>query len=203
MDQKLITTFLTIALAIFLTFFLIIPKFQEATDARRVVSEQREIIGMLTDRMDSTKGELEKLKALELGDIDRVFKAVPSSLDAPNLLFNLETLSSSAGLVIESVNIREEIETSNGRARSSAGSSGLKPTFLDQQTGAGSQVSVVSINMSVRGSYGSFKDFLRGLEDNLRLFDMETIAFMSAKVLGVSVGENLSFNIVFKTYFIK
>lgn len=206
MSPKLITTFAAALLVIFLVIFLIAPKFQDAQNARNVISEQREIIQSITDRVNSVKNEIKKYEALGREDTERILRAVPEGVDTPNLIFNLETISSSSGLVLESMSISERATDVQQVASAGASSDpgGIAPRFLGSMDSAGGMPDVLEarVDMSVRGSYESFKDFLKELENSLRLFDMETITFSSPGASGEGESNNIRFNLVFRTYYV-
>lgn len=207
MGPKFITIFAIVVASLFVLFFLVGPKFGSVQDMRTAVFRQKQNVSRLVEELEVTKNALSRFQGLDKMDLERVEKFLPNGLDAPNLLVHLDSLVASAGLVAEVLTL----DTSDRSLTSIAGStdpgttagldtgqgSDLAPKFLAQES-----LGSATINLTVRGNYESFKPFLESIEESLRIFDVENIAFSSPQITKEGVGA-FRFAVVLKTYYAK
>lgn len=115
-------------------------------------------------------GSLRELKSNwdELGETDRakILVAMPTDSDGPHLLAVLEAVGAQNGVQVMTVLPGETAVRPDGSTQSSA------PT--SEETGPAQSVPVA---VSVRGSYGSVLNFLKGLEQAPRLMDVKGVTF--------------------------
>ena len=123
---------------------------------------------------------LKKIKTdyAEFGEsIKKIVEALPAKADLPGIFIQLENLAVKNNLLLNSVDIASPESESEATARTAA--AGL---------------SKLSVTISVSGGdYFALKKYLADLENNLRIFDVKSIAY--------SPSEN-SYNIVLTTYYL-
>ena len=167
---KKIILFLLLIILISAAAFFGLPKYQEFSALRL------ELKGKKTELENKEKyfSELKTLSASlkefapELAKID---SALPSGFLIPDLLHFLQKVISQNGLILEEFDF-----------------SGISPEEK-------SNIKKISLNLSLTGSYQSFKNFLFSLRENSRLIDAESISFASPEKSGLS-----TFNLKVKTY---
>lgn len=167
---KNIISFLLLIILVFVTAFFGLPKYREFSAIGLEVKEKK------TELEDKEKyfSELKTLSAsLEefAPELAKVDSALPSESSIPDLLNFLQKVSSQNGLILERFDV--------GRI-----SPEEKP-----------DIKKISLNLSLTGSYQSFKNFLFSLQENSRLIEAESINFSSPEKSGL-----FTFNLNVKTY---
>ena len=150
--------------------FFGLPKYREFSVTLSEVKEKK----MELENKEKYFSELKILSASlkELGpELAKVDSALPSEPSIPDLLNFLQKESSQNGLLLEKFDI--------GR---------ISPEEK-------SDIKKISLNLSLTGSYQSFKNFLLSLQGNSRLIETESIGFASPEKSGLS-----TFNLNIKTY---
>lgn len=165
-----------------------LPKFQDILSLRKEIKEQKEKfsgqqnifakVEKLTQSYEKNKENLEKISYI-----------LPSGKDTPDLIVQLEALSLEGGLVLE------------GMGFSAPGEEGMLSKAEEargEEGGAVKNYKTLVINLNLIGSYFAFKNFLKAVEDNIRLMDISSINF-SPELRGES--QLLKFNLSIKTYY--
>lgn len=115
---------------------------------------------------------------------------LPASEDKANILSNIDSIASANGLVALRIGFVENSKSVNER-KPKAGAVVKTPDFDS-----------ISIKMSLRGSYVSFKKFLIAIEKNLRVMDVVSVNFSDDQTF-VKTEESTkvySYDIELKTY---
>ena len=123
---------------------------------------------------------LKKIKTdyAEFGEsINKIVEALPAKADLPGVFIQLESLAVKNNLLLNSVDIANpEAESEENAATTAAG------------------LSKLSITISVSGGdYFALKKYLFDMENNLRIFDVKSIAYLPSEK---------SYNIVLTTYYL-
>jgi len=171
--------------------FLDIPMVQEVLNINKEAKYQQELLAQKTDFIRTVEKLMEKYKNNQeiLQKLDSI---LPNNKDIPNLLVQIEALANDSGIVFNDMAISAAEEKASSKAqevRTGEVSQGNLPTGY----------SAVSISLKLSASYESFKSFLRAVENNLRLVDVDSISFSNqAKEEGNNV---FDFEMVLKTYY--
>jgi Tfp pilus assembly protein PilO len=123
---------------------------------------------------------LSKYNAILPEDIDRLNKMLPSDADSGDLLAMIENKARGRGLLLKSVNIKEELQSTDASA-----TLGKPPP----------PYKTVSLSFSVTGPYASVLAFFADLEKSLRLIDMKAVGFSSSPT------DNYQYEITAQTYY--
>jgi Tfp pilus assembly protein PilO len=175
MTPKTILIFVPLILIAIAFLLFGLPQIRSILDLRGKVLEQKSALKVIQGKFESTKDVVGQFQAIRETDRELVASALPMGVDLPNLLVRLETLISSSGLVSEAIEVKRG----------------------EEQPGEGVLASSV-VNITVLGNYESLKVFLKALEQNLRIFDVETISF-AAPALSEGGGD-FRFSLSIKTY---
>lgn len=200
--MKRLHIFLLLILALVLIgWFLVWPAFQE-------VFQGREALALWQQKSVQAQESKQKLTDLEAKyetmqeEENRVLNAVPPSEDIPGLLIQMEALASQNGLILTSLNfVYPESEKGARAVLMETGDSGQAPassavTLPSASLPAG--VDILTLNLKLSGNYNSLKNFLKAIENNLRLTDVSTINFSKEKT-GSDLGElNIGLNVYYK-----
>ncbi len=174
----LATIFLAGAIVVFFTWT------QPMLDSVKGLSEQKEI---LNEKLSSLK-EIEKERENILdsynsvGDTNRekVGKILPSSMKEMDLIVELENMAANSGVALKDVNISDA-----GKEQKSTGGAKTGEAFYPNEIG---------LIIKASGPYQSFKEFLKSIETNLRIIDIESLDFISGDV------DSYEYNLKIKSY---
>lgn len=190
-------TFLTI-LFIFgigvLGFFYLKPAWDNFNNIRAEIGDLQSTSQELESLIANRDALIDSINRISKDDLDRINQALPQGQQSAQLLIFFENISGKSGLVLKTIDVSNKDNAAAGVTAASAGQPKPGGSIVAPKT-----VSIIQefpINMNLIGTYDSFKKFLSGLENNLRVIDLKTITFGSAGSSGV-----LNFSIVGKTYY--
>lgn len=202
MKPQLIITFALLVLGGVFVFVLVLPKFEAIGVLQNKLARNREDIKIAESKFQATKKAIDQFKNLTQKDLNLVDSALPDKMDLPDLLVLVDALIAQSGLIGEDITIHAETDESQKNVIASPLAAGtIAPKFIQKQddiSGRGK----ASISFSVIGSYELFKLFLKQLEQNLRIFDVQTISFTSVHSAGKS-DEAFRFGVHMNTYYSK
>lgn len=116
-------------------------------------------------------------------DIEKVNQIVPQGQDFPSILVMLEALASENGLIFKNVGI--------SRGSSAVVDSGSAKKSLQSS----------SVTLSLTGSYQDFKNYLKELEKNLRIFDIQSIGFFGSTLSTAQALNAIDFGLTLDVYY--
>ncbi len=96
--------------------------------------------------------------------------ALPTDKDWPDMLAGLETIASSNN--IRFVEIKSEVQGVVGTQNSTNYKSG---TTADKSQAVSSIYQELPISISIEGNFGNLKTYLKGIEKNIRILDINSI----------------------------
>ncbi len=198
MKPKVIITFVVLVFSAVLVFVLIKPKFEETVSLRAKLATQIAETSEVKAKFETTRLAILQFQELSEQDKDLVSLAFPDGVDLPDLLVLVDSLISRSGLIGEDININVNAP-SKKETQAEPPVGAVMPRFIAverEPQGYGE----IDIIFSVVGSYESFKDFLKELEMNLRIFSVQSISF-SAVQLAEKISEVVRFRLAMKTYY--
>ena len=133
-------------------------------------------------KIKEAKDELiAKYNNISQSDIDRIDKLVPSRADAIKFIMEADDIIKNNGMILRSI----DVKNTNGSKTFSGAKE--KPQLFG----------TVSFTMKIAGSYESFFSFLKNIEENLRLTDVNSI-----KLAPAAAAQNLyEFDVEASAYF--
>ena len=149
---------------------------------------QEEIVGKLNGASQLLSSNQEAIAKLE--------QALPGAVQLPELITVMDNLASQNGLALGELNIVVPREEPRGR-----GGEVAEPS--------GAAVKTVKLNFKANGTYSAFKSWLKAVESNLLLMDVERISFgiVEKKTAGGEVLSNtnpvIDFVVSVDTYVLK
>ncbi len=170
--------------------FLDIPKVQEVLSLRKEIQNQEEIF--LEKQILLAKVEkLQKTYEENKESLEKTDYILPSDQDIPNLIVQLESLALEAGLILEEIEFLTEEEGFEDKARR-ARKTEEGTVAKDYQT--------INVTLNLIGSYSSFRELLRLIEENMRLMD---VSFINFSVENTELGSFFEFSLRLMTYYQK
>jgi Tfp pilus assembly protein PilO len=165
--------------------FLDMPEVQGVLNLRKQIKDQQAIFSdkqLLLAKVDNLKGAYEENKE----DLKKTDYILPSGQDIPDLIAQVEGLAFENGLVLGEVGLTS-LEAAGEKAK----------TARVEQKGA-KDYQILTVNLKLIGSYSAFKNFLKAVEDNIRLMDIDLVNFNTEKEKGSQIFE---FEVSLNTYY--
>ena len=203
---SLIVTLILLLIIVLSYYNLFFPKYQEIRNLRE--------IGLVAKRLDLDKKSLHLKKFEELlqnhqaiaaQDLLKLRQMLPESSDLPGLFVQLQNLGQEQNLQLASVAVLEVKEAEKKKTQAAA------YEFLGQEQGKPQSVvpelkdiKQLSVNLQYQVqdqdaiNYAFFKNFLESFENNIRLFDINSLGFALSEASGK--GGTINFN--FTTYYL-
>lgn len=167
--------------------FLDIPGVQEILKTKKQIEIEE---NLLLERQDLL-AKIERLKddyEENNENFKRVSYILPSTQDIPSLIVQLEALALEGGLILENI----EIFTAEQQQISS------RRRIPGQEQVSSKNYKILNINLSLTGDYSALKNLLTALEENIRLMDINSIAFSSQSTEEIQF---FDFNLSLQTYY--
>lgn len=179
MKKYFLIAILSLAASATVIIFLVFPAYDRIVVLRMNITEKKEIIGELDRlilKLDQWRGQIGEREA----DIKKINLSLPPEEAVPDFIVSLQSLTDSAGMVLEDIRIRADENTS--------------------VSGNGNNIKMIDAAIKVSGTYPAFKILLSGLEKNIRVADIQSVNFGSDEN---SDGSALNFIINLKIYYSK
>ncbi len=171
---------LAVVLILFLFFAYLVflaPKFRATQAAISVNTEEKQLLYEATQKkLASLKIISEVYQKINPSDLQKFNSVLPDSYARERLFGELEEIISRGGWLISSVTISPEEAAAKAPAPAvDAGDPASAATLNNKKVGT------VSLQLSLTAiDYSGFKNLLRLLENNLRLFDITSVEFSPA-----------------------
>ena len=151
----------TVALAVLMVFFLVLPKLKQVSDARAQLADER----AKQSTLESQLGALQDAKNAapkSQATIDRVDREIPPTADLPGLIRLLQTASTSSGIDLTTI-------------------TPAAPVF-----DATSGLSTISVSVNATGSYFALTEYMYKIETLPRAAKVLSVSISP----GVSTGSS-------------
>jgi Tfp pilus assembly protein PilO len=167
----------------------------------QTVVAQREQIASYNDALnnaqalEAARDELtQKYNSFDLNNLARLQKLLPDNVDNIRLILEIGKIAAPYGMVLKNV----QYDSLNNTTTASTA-----PVTTDLSN---KSYGVWNLSFSTQGSYSNFINFIKDLENNLRIVDISSIAFSSnsnsGTVSGVS-SDSYKYDFKIKTYWLK
>lgn len=189
MPKSLITIFLLAGTALTGYTFLypVWQEFQSLRERNLELQQESAEFDFLTQRRDAL---IEEVNAISAEQRDLIDKAIPVGAKAAEFMVDLEIITKKRGLILKRLDLAGTVEVK--AATPGQPVTGLRPSAATTKE----SILEFPVGLNVAGSYESFKEFLRDLEKNLRLIDVQDISFIAPPK-----GDVFDVNLKIKTYF--
>lgn len=191
-------------------FFLYIdPQYQRITELRAKQDNLNEALNRSEELQEERDALLSQYNQFSDRSLQRLNEMLPDSVDNVRLALDIDQLASSVGMQIRDIAIES---TSDGSVQSDQSSGSGNGQSQEQTLGPSTKpYSHAMLSFTAIGTYDEFSEFLRSLENSLRLVDVTGVSFTSEPVLsqeqreaGTSPDElRYSYEIVIRTYWLK
>jgi len=181
MSRQIFSTFLII---ISVTAFLMYvnPNYEEVRILKAESKEFDEALVKSRELHRVRDGLLSKYNTFSSTDLKKLEKLLPDNVDNVRLILDLDGIASRHGLQVSNLSIATE-----------------EKDVSKVVTDSSSQVGKIGLSLKVNASYNDFKNFVRDLEQSLRIVDVKSLNFAPK----TGVDEKIDFNLTINTYWLK
>lgn len=194
--MKLLFPIISIILSIIIFFTFFDPMYKEVKVLKQDVALYNETLDNSTELQKIRDSLLEVYKNIKQEDKDKLENFLPGDVNNIKFILEVERLANMRSMPIK--NIKFEADSDKSKDTSGAVSGTVKNN---------KPYGVFPIEFTTSGSYDSFVSFLKDLEYNLRLSDVESIFFENtdAKTSGGATANSDVFDFTLKvnTYWLK
>ncbi len=154
-------------------YFYLLPKYRELKEQKQALAKKQVEVSGQEAQLGGVKDLIADLKQKE-AELLPLDEALPTAPAVPQLLANLEALTSASGLL--TANLQLTLPSTVSRAEATAG---LEPSHrrVEGVLGSAENLAVLQIDLIVKGQYLNLKTFLSNLEQNMRLLDILSLTF--------------------------
>jgi Tfp pilus assembly protein PilO len=155
--------FLAAAIATF--FGLTKPLYNEIKDLRVQKSSFEEALSDSKQIQETRDILLSQYNKISKENLDRLNKILPAQAGSMKFILEMESIVQKNGMTLKNIDIKEKGETS-------------------EKVNFGAEIKsweTVPLSLKLSGSYKSFYSFLKDIEKNLRLTDINTITFSAGE----------------------
>ncbi len=169
---NIIILFLVIIILTVSYFLFIKPKYNETMLAiQSNISQQQKLYNEQKKKLESLKTISGLYNKISPSDLKKFNNVLPNDYVKESLFGELEEIISQSGLVIDSISINKEGDDVKKDAKQENKDS--------VASGVPDKVSEINMEIALSAvNYSSFKNFLKVLENNLRLFDVKGLSFL-------------------------
>jgi len=204
MNKQSFNFLIILAVLAMVVWFFIYPAWQGVAQSRQdLIFWQKKIVEIEEARQKyfEFKTEYELLRAEET----KIMNALPEEGDLPGLLVQLEALASRNGLILNSINFiypEKSIQSAmpaygyDGEESAAISASGSKA-----QSSSLANAKTLTIDIGLSGNFTALRNFLREIENNLRLTDVDNISFSSASAGQEITGSSGKLSIKLMVYY--
>ena len=157
--------------------------YNEALDNSKALEKERD---KLTQKYNSIGGE----------NLTKLQKLLPESIDNIRLVLEIEKLASPYGMVLKDVKYdaaQKESTVSPGIIQGEIINQNLRKDY-----------GIWNLEFSTEGSYGNFINFVKSIENNLRIVDVVSVSFSSGSSSGSgALSDVYKYGFRVKTYWLK
>lgn len=185
--SRLTTIIICFILSIVLGFLLLWPQYQKLGEARWQVKEKEIERNNQEEYFVHVESLSQDLKGYE-EQLSKIFSALPSNYDIPDLLNYISNASNQNGMTLDKI-----ISFSAEQPKKTSTTPSIEETVV-------SKAKEITIEFGVSGDYTALKNFIATLEKSARIIEVDSISLKNKSIK--SENENL-LSLIFKirTYY--
>ncbi len=191
---QIIITFILFAGTIAGALWYVGPQWNAFREIRQEANFLQEISGELDELIESRNALFASINAVSAEDLERINQSIPEGQRSADLLNLLEALGITHGLVLSKIDLAGT--SGSEPASGAAAKTQPRPAASSAPPRPAGSVRELPVSLTLVGSYESFKAFLRDVEENRRIIDVENISFSAPDQKSV-----FEFNLKIKTYY--
>lgn len=160
-------------LASIAAFFVVIDPQYDEVKVLKIKKERNNDFLKKAEILEQRKSELRRsYDAIPESDRKQLEKLLPDTVDNVRLILDINSIAETYGVVIKDISVSSEETKSSENTSEFSG----QPGFVDESSiAANSLVGTIDLNFSVSATYEVFNEFMKDLEDKLRIVDIRSI----------------------------
>lgn len=184
-------------------FFIVTnPLYQEIS----LIKEQMASYNEALDNSKALEAERDKLtqkyNSFDPENLSKLQKLLPDNVDNIRLILEIEKMASPYGMVLKDV--KYDTTSKEGNTTSQATAVAVK----GGEVSSNKEYGVWDLEFSTQGTYNNFINFIKDLENNLRIVDISSIQFSSSisktdTKVNLSLPEIYKYDFKVRTYWLK
>lgn len=189
--NKPIATIVIFIITMISVFLFALPKYQESMSLQLTLAEKLAEYNSKSDYFKDISKTYEDINKRRVV-LEKIDSALPPNIAFAPLVYFLQRKGAENGIVNKSIAFSQV--------------SKITTLASDSKEKSSKELKIITINLDSLGTYQSLKNFLSSLEKSARLFEVESISFVSPSRLsgGASDPKNqlqsYNFRLVVKTY---
>jgi len=200
--MKLISSISFIIIAIVLFFFVVDPLYGDVNQLRTDVATYNTALNNSTDLQKTRDSLIEVYKNVKIEDKDRLSHFLPSTIGNIELILEIEKIANLHGMPIGNIKFDpKNLESPNGANATDS------VVVVANDPNASLPYGIFPMEFIIEGKYDTFVAFLKDLEHNLRLVDINSIVFDVPQAVitpGNTTDSNIySYTLKVQTYWLK
>lgn len=196
---RFILPIILIAIAISGFFVFTNPIYTKIDDLRTQVASYNEALSN-SKALENERDKLTVKYNTESPDnLDKIKKLLPENIDNIRLILEIEKIATPYGMTLKNVKYDTADTATTTTPATGTPSGGLPTAVVSKDYG------VWHLAFSTGGTYNNFINFTRDLESNLRVVDIESVAFSSDSTVRANpaLPEVYQYDFKIKTYWLK
>jgi hypothetical protein len=162
-------------ISVLLVSYLVIirPKYDETMNAIKInIEQQRKLYADQQKKLSSLKTIAELYQKIPAADLKKFNGVLPDNYIKERLFGEMEEIINQSGFILNSVDISQSEEEETD------GIENKTKTKIEMTVGSLAKIKTIYLELSISAiDYSGFKNLLRLLENNLRLFDITEVSF--------------------------
>ena len=175
--MKNITSIIILLCSIGIFFFFIDPQYKKVKNLQAEIVENKKILD-IANRLNTKKQELnEKYNQISPEEKIELEKLLPDTVDNVRLIIDMNNIAEKFGIIIRDININSKEGTTGETKKTVSQKSNFEGVLEENSIKYvdTSKIGVISFSFTVSAKYEVFLEFLKQLEESLRLVDIRNI----------------------------
>jgi len=183
---------------------LVLPEYDTFGKAWSAAGQAREELRRTQEIKAKLAGLNQEYQA-KREEVEKIFSALPAKEDIPSLLVQVEALSGQNGMILKGIDFQENRSSGQGSQVSQSAlqnemaGNGLAGENL--QASAAISVQKMQVSLDLSGNYASLINFLKAVENTLRLMDVESLDFQEMKSQSEDRQEGFNYTVNLTVYY--
>lgn len=180
---KLISSIILFVVGVTVFFVFTFPTHSETQEISQELDAYEKALEDSRRLEDLTNTLLVSYNNLDSEDVDRISKLIPLNIDNVRLIIEIDSIATQYGLGISGINFTEVNEgPGNQQDQEMVLESPTSPALATTQSNvSGASYRTTEMQFTVAASYGNFQSFIRDLEENLRMIDIQAVSMNSSE----------------------
>lgn len=196
--MKRLLPFLLILVSIGIFFLLIDPEYNEVKELQKQIEQNNRTLDLAAELRKKRELLREKYNQISDSERDELNKMLPDTVDNVRLIIDINNIAERYGIVIQNFEISASEDSERGVQVLDSEFDDVANTSSIRYPDT-SRIGVISFTFSVSAQYDVFLEFLKDLEEALRIVDIRSIDISTGSAEDVFYNYRVSL----ETYWLK